>query len=65
MDQENVEDVQYYFKQRVRRLLEFAPQGYPLSVPDPYYEHNFDEVYKLVNAGCEGLLNHIIENEGL
>lgn len=65
MDQENVEDVQYYFKQKVRRLMEFALQGYPLDVPDPYYEHNFEEVYKLVNAGCESLLDYIIENEGL
>ncbi len=65
MDQENVEDVQYYFKQKLRRLLEFAPQGVPLNVPDPYYEHNFDEVFRLVNAGCAGLLDHIIETEGL
>jgi len=65
MDQENVEDVQYYFKQTVRRLMEFAPPGYPLDVPDPYYEHNFEEVYKLVNAGCKGLLTYILENEEL
>jgi len=65
MDQENVEDVQYYFKQTVRRLMEFAPPGFPLDVPDPYYEHNFEEVYKLVNAGCEGLLTYILKNEGL
>jgi protein-tyrosine phosphatase len=65
MDQENVEDVQYYFKQKVKRLMEFAPPGYPLDVPDPYYEHNFEEVYKLVNAGCKGLLTYILENEGL
>jgi len=65
MDQENVEDVQYYFKQKLRRLLEFAPQGVPLNVPDPYYEHNFDEVFRLVNIGCAGLLDHIVETEGL
>jgi len=65
MDQENVEDVQYYFKQKLRRLLEFAPQGVPLNVPDPYYEHNFDEVFRLVNIGCEGLLDRIVETEGL
>jgi len=65
MDQENLEDVQYYFKQKVRRLMEFAPPGYPLDVPDPYYEHNFEEVFKLVNAGCEGLLTYILEHEGL
>jgi protein-tyrosine phosphatase len=65
MDQENVEDVQYYFKQTVRRLMEFTPPGYPLDVPDPYYEHNFEEVFRLVNAGCEGLLTNILELEEL
>ena len=65
MDQQNLDDIQNYFKKDVRRLLDFAPQGYPHNVPDPYYEHNFDEVFNLVNAGCEGLLNFIIENEGL
>lgn len=65
MDQENIEDIQFYFKKDVRRLLDFAPQGFPQNVPDPYYEHNFDEVFKLVYAGCEGLLNFIIETEGL
>lgn len=65
MDQQNIDDIQQYFKKVVRRLLDFAPQGYPNNVPDPYYEHNFDEVFNLVNAGCEGLLKFIIENEGL
>lgn len=65
MDQENVDDIDYYFKEKVKRLLDFAPKGYPSNVPDPYYEHNFEEVFKLVNAGCKGLLAHIIEKEGL
>ncbi|MCC6616697.1 MAG: low molecular weight phosphotyrosine protein phosphatase [Anaerolineae bacterium] len=29
------------------------------EVPDPYYVGNFDEVYTLVRAGCEALLEHI------
>ena len=65
MDQQNIDDIQQYFGKEVRRLLDFAPQGYPHNVPDPYYEHNFDEVFNLVSSGCEGLLNFIIENEGL
>ncbi len=65
MDQENIENIQYSFKKKVKLLLDFAPNGYPHNVPDPYYEHNFDEVFRLVNAGCEGLLTCIIENEGL
>lgn len=65
MAQENVEDIQYQHHQKIRRLLEFAPQVKTLDVPDPYYENNFEYVYDLVTAGCEGLLNYIIEQEGL
>ena len=65
MAKENVDDIQYYFKHQVGRLLEFAPKMYTLDVPDPYYENNFEEVYNLVLAGCEGLLDSIIEREGL
>jgi protein-tyrosine phosphatase len=48
-----------------RLLMEFAPPEYPQEVPDPYYEHNFSLVYKFIMAGCEGLLMHIREQEGL
>ncbi|HSM24766.1 MAG TPA: low molecular weight protein-tyrosine-phosphatase [Anaerolineaceae bacterium] len=65
MAEENVDDIQFIFKQKVRKLLEFAAQVYTLDVPDPYYENNFEEVYKLVTAGCKGLLDHIIQQEGL
>lgn len=65
MDAENVSDIQALFGRKVPRLLEFAPQGTPLDVPDPYYTHNFDYVYQLVRAGCQGLLAHIRQKEGL
>jgi len=65
MAQENVDDIQYIHHKNVRRLLEFAPVGYTLDVPDPFYENNFEEVYDLVTAGCKGLLEYIIEKEEL
>ena len=65
MDANNAADVNRRFGGNLPRLLEFAPQGSPLDVPDPYYENNFDEVYTLVKAGCEGLLAHIRKQEGL
>ncbi len=40
-------------------LLDFAPQGTSRDVPDPYFENNFDEVHQLIEAGCQGLLEHI------
>lgn len=65
MAQENVDDIQHAHHKKVQRLLEFAPPGYTLDIPDPYYENNFEEVYKLVTAGCKGLLDYIVEKEGL
>jgi len=65
MDAENVSDIQSLFGRRVPRLLEFAPPGTPLDVPDPYYTNTFDVVYSLVTAGCRGLLAHIRKEHGL
>jgi protein-tyrosine phosphatase len=59
MDGENVSDIEALFGRRVPRLLEFAPPGSTLDVPDPYFTNTFDQVYQLVQAGCSGLLAHI------
>ncbi len=64
MDRQNVTDVRSLASSgipsgKLRRLLEYAPGGGPLDVPDPYFEDNFDEVYRLVDAGCRGLLARI------
>lgn len=32
-----------------------------LEVPDPYYTGKFEEVYQLVDLGCDALINHIIK----
>ncbi len=64
MDRENAQELALHGKQ-VERLLEYAPEGYPLDVPDPYYTDRFEEVYQLVEAGARGLLEHIREQEGL
>ncbi len=66
MDASNARDVERSFGRKIPRLLEFAGEQVPTrDVPDPYYENNFDEVYELVLAGCQGLLDHIRKNEGL
>lgn len=41
---------------KVSLLLDDAPQTRLAEVPDPYYTDGFEEVYRLVLAGCEGLL---------
>jgi protein-tyrosine phosphatase len=68
MDEENLDDIsrlRHDAAGTVRRLLEFAPAGGPLDVPDPYYTGGFDQVYDLVTAGCRGLLLHIRAQEGV
>jgi protein-tyrosine phosphatase len=40
-------------------LTDFVPDARVADVPDPYYTGNFEEVYELVNAGCEALLARI------
>jgi protein-tyrosine phosphatase len=44
---------------KLRLLLDFAPRGFPREVPDPIYDGRFEEVHRLVEAGCRGLLDHI------
>jgi protein-tyrosine phosphatase len=64
MDYENVVDLRRLSNgmARVHRLMEFAGPGYPDDVPDPYYDGNFEYVFDLVQAGCKGLFERIIEN---
>ncbi len=66
MDEENATDLQRLSGGKVfHRLMEFAPGAMPLDVPDPYYDNNFDEVFRLVEAGSRGLLNHIRKEKGI
>lgn len=50
---------------KVALLMDFAPHARVRDVPDPYYTGDFDHVYELVEAGCEGLLQHIRREHGL
>lgn len=44
---------------QVCRLLDLVPEQPLRDVPDPYYTGNFEEVYELVAAGCDALLERI------
>jgi protein-tyrosine phosphatase len=70
MDSDNVYDLKSLgarvgMNGHLHRLLEFADGVSLKDVPDPYYEGNFEEVYRLVEAGCQGLLVHIRQEHGL
>lgn len=64
MDRTNASDLHHTARRlplngRVHLLLDFAPGVRLQDVPDPYYAGNFEDVYRLVEAGCRGLLAHI------
>ena len=46
---------------QVGRLLDYAEEAGMPDVPDPYYggPEGFDETYRLVVAGAQGLLEHV------
>lgn len=50
---------------QVIRFMTLLPEEQAEDVPDPYYTGNFDEVYRLIQAGCVRLLNRIIQEQGL
>ena len=70
MDHDNLEDLQAMARRipvnsHLHLLLEFASNAPALDVPDPYYSNNFEHVYRLVESGCQGLLAHIRQGEGI
>lgn len=50
---------------KIAKLLDFVPEAEASDVPDPYYTGNFDQVYRLVEEGCDRLLTYIREQERL
>lgn len=68
MDEENLGDLRRMRRDpaaRVSLLLDHAPALGVREVPDPYYSGGFEHVYRLVEAGCQGLLAEIRRSEGL
>ncbi|BBW98579.1 MULTISPECIES: low molecular weight protein-tyrosine-phosphatase [Geobacillus] len=69
MDATNLNDLRRLAGPRSRaviaRLLDFVPERETDDVPDPYYTGNFAEVYRLIRAGCEHLLETIMRDHRL
>lgn len=63
MDQANQNDIESLIqsqpKAKIMRLLDLSEQHKGKDVPDPYFTGNFEEVYDLVQDGCEELLKLI------
>ena len=71
MDDDNLELIKYYApddaRAKVCLFLSFANRAGSLSeqhVPDPYYggSHGFEHVFKLVDVGCDALIDHILRS---
>jgi protein-tyrosine phosphatase len=68
MDEENLRelksraDVAYH--ERIRLLMEFAPQAQRRSVPDPYYggEQGFEDVLDLLEEAMGGLIDELLSS---
>ena len=45
----------------IYRFIDFVPSSGYNEVPDPWYTGNFDETYRLIDAGCRNLLKEIIK----
>ena len=63
MDKWNVADMKQIVGPRnagkVHLFLEFSPRPRPIA--DPWYTGNFDETYRDISEGCDGLLSHLKE----
>lgn len=69
MDSNNMDVIKEYAKGKnngtIAKFLDFVPNKKGEDVPDPYFTGNFEEVYALIDEGCERLLAHIREKENL
>lgn len=69
MDEENLALIHYYAPENycatIQRFLYYANHAGvtdEMVVPDPYYggEQGFEQVYQLVDLGCDALIEHIL-----
>ena len=63
MDGENLRHLHHSTK--IRRLLEFAPPGNPIDVPDPYYTGDFEYAFSLIDVACKNLFTFIRSQENI
>jgi protein-tyrosine phosphatase len=68
MDQSNVQNIlglarTEFDRRKVMLFRSFDPlSDEGASVPDPYYENNFELVLDICEAGCRGLLEKMVSN---
>ncbi len=70
LDRDNLGDLQSMMFHtslagKLHLLLSFVKGQRLQDVPDPYYTGNFEQVYDLVQVGCQGLLAYIRQERGI
>lgn len=50
----------FHLDVQIDLLLNFHENIGIKDVPDPYYENNFEYVYKIIYEACEGFLNSVL-----
>lgn len=67
MDNNNYGDVKKLAgnETEIHRFVDFIPDTEYKEVPDPYFTGDFEETYRLVEAGCQGIIKTLREREGL
>jgi len=65
MDKDNIEILKSISptdsQSQIKLLLDYLPDASLQSVPDPYYEGKFDEVFEMVYEACTSFLENIVK----
>ena len=65
MDERNIWNMErilgYDKDKKIYRLLDFT--SYPHDIADPWYMGNFEQTYKDIFEGCNGLLSYLSKND--
>ncbi|MBO2943016.1 low molecular weight phosphotyrosine protein phosphatase [Paenibacillus sp. F411] len=47
----------------ILKFMDLLPEEKLREVPDPYFTGNFEEVYRLIDSGCDVLLDRIVNEK--
>ena len=65
MDTNNIEILKFICpsdsQSQIKLLLDYLPDARFQSVPDPYYEGKFDEVFEMVYEACTSFLESLVK----
>ena len=48
---------------KIELMLNYSKEHYGASVPDPYYEGKFDEVFEMLYSACTSFFESIVKKD--